>query len=372
MRNLNLSRLAVTHPAVTLFAIIVALAAGALAYVNLGRAEDPTFTIKRMVVTAVWPGATAEEMQELVAQPIEKRIQELPELDYVRTFSRAGATVLQVQLKDSVRKEAEDVWYQIRKKVGDVRPSLPQGLIGPFFNDEYGDVFSAIYMVTGDGLTRADLKAYAERLRTRLLTVDDAAKVALIGEVDEKVYVEISHRRLATLGISPQAIFDAIGLQNAMTAAGAIQTAADDVQVRVSGDLGNLSALRDLPIQAGQSVIRLGDIAEVKRGYEDPTDYLAFFDGQPTVGVGVAMADGANVVDLGHRLTAEVEAFRAHLPLGVTVTQASDQATSSPTPSTSSSRPSLKPWPSFWWCPSSHWAGGRASSWRCPCLSCSP
>jgi multidrug efflux pump len=326
MRNLNLSHLAVTNPAVTLFTIIVALAAGALAYVNLGRAEDPTFTIKTMVVTAVWPGATAREMQELVAEPIEKRIQELPELDYVRTFSRAGATVLQVQLQDSVREEAAEVWYQIRKKVGDLRPSLPQGLIGPFFNDEYGDVFSAVYMVTGEGLGRAELKAYAERLRTRLLSVEDAAKVALIGEVDERIHVEISHRRLATLGISPQAIFDAIGQQNAMTAAGAIGTAADDVQVRVSGDLVSLAALRDLPIQAGGSVLRLGDIADVSRGYEDPADYLAFFNGQPAVGLGVAMADGANVVELGRRLQTEVEAFRADLPLGVTVTQASDQA----------------------------------------------
>lgn len=325
MRNLNLSLLSVTNPAVTLFAIIVALAAGALAYVNLGRAEDPTFTIKTMVVTAVWPGATAEEMQNLVAEPIEKRIQELPELDYIRTFSRPGATVLQVQLKDSVR-VAQPVWYQIRKKVADLRPSLPQGLIGPFFNDEYGDVFSAIYMVTGDGLGRADLKAYAEQLRTRLLAVEDAAKVALIGDVEERVWVEISHRRLATLGISPQAIFDAIARQNAMTAAGAIQTQADEVQLRVSGGIDNLDTLRDLPIPAGGSVIRLGDIAEVRRGYEEPASYLAFFQGQPAVGLGVAMADGSNVVGLGKRLGAEVEAFRADLPLGVEVTQASDQA----------------------------------------------
>lgn len=326
MRNLNLSRLAVTNPAVTLFAIIVALAAGALAYVNLGRAEDPTFTIKTMVVTAVWPGATAEDVQNLVAEPIEKRIQELPELDYVRTFSRAGAAVVQVQLKDSVR-EAQPVWYQIRKKVGDLRPSLPQGVIGPFFNDEYGDVFSAIYMLTGDGLGRAELKAYAEALRTRLLAVEDAAKVALIGEVEERVWVEISHRRLATLGISPQAIFDAIGRQNAITAAGAIQTAADEVQVRVSGGLDSLAALRDLPVPAGGgATLRLGDIAEVRRGYEDPPAYLAFFDGKPAVGVGVSMAEGANVVALGARLRAEVEAFRAELPLGVEVTQASDQA----------------------------------------------
>lgn len=325
MRTLNLSLLSVTNPAVTLFAILVALAAGALAYVNLGRAEDPTFTIKTMVVTAVWPGATAEEVQNLVAEPIEKRIQELPELDHIRTFSRPGAVVLQVQLKDSVR-VAQPVWYQIRKKVGDLRPSLPQGVNGPFYNDEYGDVFSAVYMVTGEGLGRAELKAYAERLRTRLLAVEDAAKVALIGDVEERVWVEISHRKLATLGISPQVIFNAIGQQNAMTAAGAIQTQADEVQVRVSGDIGNLAALRDLPIPAGGSVLRLGDIAEIRRGYEEPASYLAYFNGQETVGVGVAMADGANVVALGKRLGAEVEAFRAELPLGVEVTQASDQA----------------------------------------------
>ncbi len=326
MRNLNLSLWSVTNPAVTLFAIIVALLAGTLAYINLGRAEDPTFTIKTMVVQAVWPGATAEEMQNLVAEPIEKRIQELPELDYVRTFSRPGVVVLQVQLKDAERAGVKDVWYQIRKKVADLRPTLPQGLIGPFFNDEYGDVFSAIYMVTGEGLGRAELKAYAERLRSRLLSVEDAAKVALIGDVEERVYVEISHRKLATLGISPQVIFDAIGKQNAMTAAGEIETDADAVQVRVSGDLGSLSALRALPIPAGASVLRLGDIATITRGYEDPPSYLAFLNGQETVGVGVAMADGANVVHLGEALAAEVEAFRADLPLGVEVTQTSDQA----------------------------------------------
>lgn len=325
MRNVNLSLWSVTNPAVTLFAIIVALLAGTLAYVSLGRAEDPTFTIKTMVVQAVWPGATAEEMQNLVAEQIEKRIQELPELDYVRTFSRPGAVVLQIQLKDSVR-EAAPVWYQIRKKVGDIRPSLPQGLIGPFFNDEFGDVFSAIYMVTGEGLGRAELKTYAERLRTRLLEVEDAAKVALIGEVEERIFVEISHHRLATLGISPQVIFDAIGRQNAMTPAGAFQTNADEVQVRVTGDLGNLAALRDLPIAAGDTVLRLGDIATIRRGYEDPAAYLAFFNATPAVGVGVAMAEGANVVHLGELLAAEVTAFQADLPLGVEVTQASDQA----------------------------------------------
>jgi multidrug efflux pump len=326
MGRLNLSLWSVTNPAVTLFAIIVALAAGAMAYVTLGRAEDPTFTIKTMVVQAAWPGATAEDMQNFVAEPIEKVIQELPELDYVSTFSRPGAVVLQVQLKDSVREEAAEVWYQIRKKVGDLRPQLPEGLIGPFFNDEFGDVYSAIYQITGEGLSRAELEVYAERLRTRLLAVEDAAKVSVIGAVEERIFVEISHHRLATLGISPQVIFDAIAAQNRVTAAGAFQTQADEMQVRVSGDLGSLAALRDLPVAAGRAVIRLGDIAEVRRGYEDPPAYLAFFNGSPAVAVGVAMADGANVVRLGEVLAAEVEAFRADLPLGVEVTQAADQA----------------------------------------------
>jgi multidrug efflux pump len=326
MSKFNLSLWAVQNRAVTLFMILIAMAAGAFAFFNLGRAEDPTFTIKTMVVQAVWPGATAEEMQNLVAEPIEKRIQELAELDYVRTFSRPGATVLQVQLKDSVRKEAAGVWYQIRKKVADLKPSLPQGLIGPFFDDEFGDVYSAIYMLTGDSLGRAELKAYAERLRTRLLAVEDAAKVSVLGEVDQKIFVEISHRRLATLGVPAQTIFNAIAQQNAMTAAGSFATEADQIQVQVSGELTNVDALRDLPIAANGTVFRLGDIATVHRDYEDPPSFLAFLNGKETVGIGVSMAEGANVVQLGATLAKNVEAFKAELPIGVDVTQISDQA----------------------------------------------
>ena len=326
MRRFNLSDWAVRNQAVTLFAIIVALLAGAVSYVTLGRAEDPSFTIKTMIVQAVWPGANAQEMQQLVAEPIEKRIQEIAEVDYVRTFSRPGATVIQVQLKDNVRKEAAGIWYQIRKKVGDLKPSLPQGLIGPFFNDEYGDVFSAIYMLSGDGVGRAELKRYAEELRTRLLAVEEAAKVALIGSVDQKIFVEISHHRLATLGVPIRTIFDAISRQNAMTAAGAFATAGDQVQVHVSGDITSLESLRDLPIAAGGTVFRLGDIASIRRGYEDPPSFLAFLNGQETVGVGVTMAEGANVVELGKTLAAEVASFKAELPVGIDITQVSDQA----------------------------------------------
>ncbi|MBI1171050.1 AcrB/AcrD/AcrF family protein [bacterium] len=327
MRRFNLSLWSVSNRAVTLFLILIALAGGAYAYINLGRAEDPTFTIKTMVVQAVWPGATAQEMQDLVAEPMEKRIEELAELDYVRTYSRPGATVLQVQLKDSVHgAAASEAWYQVRKKIGDLRPNLPDGLIGPFFNDEYGDVFSAIYLLTGQGLSRADLKTYAENLQKRLLRVEDAAKVALIGDVKEKIYVEISPTRLATLGLSPKVIFDAISRQNAVTAAGAYATSADAIQVRVSGAPGSLQALRDLPIASGGQVFRLGDIADLRRAYEDPPTYLAFLNGAETVGVGVTMADGANVVRLGAALKAEVAAFKADLPVGVEVTQVSDQA----------------------------------------------
>jgi multidrug efflux pump len=327
MRAFNLSLWSVRNQAVTLFLIVISVVAGTLAYVNLGRAEDPSFTIKTMIVQANWPGATSAEIQSLVAEPIEKRIQELAEVDYVRTFSRPGATVIQVQLVDSVSAEqASDAWYQIRKKVGDLRPTLPTGLVGPFFDDEYGDVFSSIYLLTGEGLDRADLKVYAERLRTRLLGIEDAAKVSLIGDVEQRIFIEISNSRLATLGLSPQTIFDAIGQQNVMSAAGSIATSADEVQVRVSGDLGSAEALRDVPIAVGDTVLRLGDIAEVRRGFEDPPSYLAFLNGEQTVGVGVSIAEGANVLQLGETLKAEIAAFRADLPTGVDVTQVSDQA----------------------------------------------
>ena len=208
----------------------------------------------------------------------------------------------------------------------DLKPNLPQGLIGPFFNDEYGDVYSAIYMLTGDGLGRAELKAYSERLRTRLLAVEGAAKVSVIGNVDQKIFVEISHHRLATLGVPPQTIFNAIAQQNAMTAAGSFATSADQMQVHVSGELTSVKSLEDLPIAANGAVFRLGDIATVRRGYEDPPSFLAFLNGKETVGVGVAMAEGANIVKLGETLAKEVDTFEADLPLGVDVTQIADQA----------------------------------------------
>ena len=326
MRRFNLSLWAVRNRSVVLFAILASVLAGTYAYLNLGRAEDPSFVIKTMVIQAAWPGATADEMQRFVAEPVEKRLQELETLDFVRTYSQPGATVLQVQLKDSTREPAaSDTWYDIRKKVGDMAGELPDGVIGPFFNDEYGDVFSAVYMLTGEEASRADLKRQAEALRSRLLDIEDVGKVALFGDLEERLFVEISHRRLATLGIAPQQIFDAVTAQNAMTPAGGFETDADTIRLHVSGGLTGADALAEVPISAEGRIVRLGDIATIRRGHEDPASFLIEHEGLPAVGVGVAMADNANVLALGEELALALEAFRADLPLGIDVAQIADQ-----------------------------------------------
>ncbi|MFM9940807.1 MAG: efflux RND transporter permease subunit [Hyphomicrobiaceae bacterium] len=326
MRSFNLSAWAVRHPALMLFLIIATSIAGAWSYMSLGRAEDPSFTIKTMVVQVAWPGGTAEDMQRLVAEPLEKRLQELPQLDYVRTYTRPGTAVLTVQLKDRVRgREAADTWYQVRKKLTDSRSELPQGVIGPLFNDEYGDVYSAVYMLSSAEASRADLKRHAEALRVALLRVKDVSKVALVGDIPERVFVEISHRKLATLGIAPQVIFDAIGRQNAVVAAGAVDTGADRVEVRVTGAFSGLDALRAVPIEAGGQTFRLSDIATVTRGFEDPPAFLVTHRGKPALGVAVAMAENANVLDLGERLRTTLAEARQLIPLGVEIEQIADQ-----------------------------------------------
>lgn len=326
MKSMNLSAWSVRHPAVVLFLILALTIAGAMSYLRLGRAEDPSFTIKTMIVQAFWPGATAQDMQRLVAEPLEKRLQELSDLDFVRTYSRPGATVMQVQLKDHVRgRKANDLWYQVRKKFSDSRSLLPEGVLGPVFDDEYGDVFSAVYMLTADGLTRPQLKAYAEKLRTALLRVPETSKIALVGEVAERVYVEISYRKLATLGLSPQVIFDAISRQNAVVAAGAVETVADRATVRVDGGFKSIDQIRAVPVAADGRTFKLGDIATVTRAEEDPPPFFATHRGKPAVGVAVAMAEGGNVLHLGERLAAALEEFRKTVPLGVEIEQISNQ-----------------------------------------------
>ncbi|WP_454918581.1 efflux RND transporter permease subunit [Xanthobacter sediminis] len=322
----NLSRFAITHRALTLFAIILLGAAGFYSYLNLGRAEDPSFTIKVMVISAAWPGATASEMQAQVADPIEKKLQTLPHLDRVESYSRPGVSFVQVFLSDTTPPSAvKDLWYQVRKKVGDIRGDLPQGVVGPGFDDEYGDVYSALYMLSGEGAAPAELKRQAEMIRQRLLRVPDVEKVDLIGERPERIYIEFSHARLATLGITPAQIFDSVARQNAVVAGGAVDTKADRINLRLTGAFSGAAAIAEVPINAGGALVRLGDIATVKRGYEDPPAFLIRQHGRPALGIGVSMAQGANILTLGKELKLAMAEAMTELPVGIDVVQVADQ-----------------------------------------------
>jgi multidrug efflux pump subunit AcrB len=322
----NLSAWAVAHPALVLFFIIVFSLAGLMSYLNLGRAEDPSFAIKTMVVTAAWPGATAEEMQDQVADKLEKRLQELELFDYVKTYTRPGVTVIQVQLKDAARAKAvDDAWYEVRKKLNDSRSTLPQGVQGPFFNDEYGDVYSAVYMLSGSDVSLAKLKDYAEIVRQRLLRTPGVSKVDIVGVREQRIFIEFSHRKLATLGITPQAIFDSVARQNVVTAAGTVETSADRIDVRVTGAFKGEAAIAEVPIEAGGTTFRLGDIATVKRGYEDPPSSIVRHNGAESVGVVVAMTKGANVLELGKQLKDAIADAKAQVPTGVEIDQITDQ-----------------------------------------------
>src|SRR5215216_3955861 len=326
MKRFNLSEWAITHRALVLFMILILGAAGTYSYFNLGRAEDPSFTIKVMVMNVAWPGATVAEMQTQVADKIEKKLQELPYLDRVETYSIPGVSFVQVILRDtSPPAKVKDLWYQVRKKVGDIRGDLPAGIIGPNFNDEFGDVYSALYMLSADGLSLAELKARAEDIRQRLLRVANVNKVDIIGERPEKIFIEFSHAKLATLGVTPQQIFDSVAKQNAVVSGGSVDTSADRVNLRVTGAFSGVDAVAGVPVQAGGRVFRLGDIATVKRGYQDPPTFLVRTAGKPAIGLGVSMQEGANIITLGEDLKAAMAAITAELPVGIEVTQIADQ-----------------------------------------------
>ncbi len=326
MQRFNLSQWAITHRALVLFMILVLGAAGAYSYFSLGRAEDPSFTIKTMVVNVGWPGATATEMQTQVADKIEKKLQELPYLDRVESYSQPGVSFIQVYLIDQTPPaKVKELWYQVRKKVGDIKGDLPAGVNGPNFDDEYGDVYSTIYMLSGDGLTFADLKAHAEDIRQRLLRVPDVNKVDIIGEQPQKIFIELSHEKLAMLGITPQQIFDGVARQNAVTSGGSVDTAADRINLRVTGAFSGVDAIAAVPVQVDGRIFRLGDIATVKRGYQDPASFIVREGGKPALGLGVSMQDGANLITLGDHLKTTMAAITAELPLGLEVTQIADQ-----------------------------------------------
>jgi multidrug efflux pump len=326
MKRFNLSEWAVHHRPLILFLILALAVGGTLSFQRLGRAEDPSFTIKNVIVTAIWPGATPQEMQAQVADRIEKKLQELPYFDKVSTYTKAGFTAMNVQFRDyTPSREVPQLFYQLRKKLGDIRGDLPRDLIGPNVNDEYGDVDSILYMLTGDGASYAQFKVVAEGLRQHLLKTPGVIKVNLYGVQDERIFVEFSHAKLANLGLSPQALFDSLARQNAVTPAGTVESQAQRIPLRVSGAFDGERAVLETPVEANGRVFRLGDVATVVRGYEDPSDFLVRQRGRPAVGVGLVMSKGSNILEFGRAVADSTRVFMDEVPVGIDIEQIADQ-----------------------------------------------
>ena len=327
MSRFNLSALAVRERAITLFLLVAITLAGTFAFLKLGRAEDPAFTIKVLTVSAVWPGATAEEMQNEVAEPLEKRLQELRFYDRVETFTRPGLMLMTLSLLDTTPpKEVPEEFYQARKKLGDEAAKLPSGVLGPFVNDEYSDIAFAVYAVKGEGMAPRDLTREAETLRQRLLHVPGVKKIDILGERPERIFVDFSYARLATLGVAPGDVFAALQRQNAVTPAGSIDTDGPQVFVRLDGAYDDLRKIADTPVAANGKVFKLSDIADVSRGYEDPATFLIRHNGEPAMALSVVMKEGWNGLDLGRALDAEEKKIAAGLPVGFTFSKITDQA----------------------------------------------
>jgi len=323
----NLSALAVRERAITLFLIFLISVAGVVSFFKLGRAEDPAFTIKVMTVITAWPGATAQEMQDQVAEKLEKRLQELRWYERSETYTRPGLAFTTLTLQDSTPPaDVQEQFYQARKKVGDEAGNLPQGVIGPMVNDEYADVTFALFALKARGEPQRLLVRDAETLRQRLLHVPGVKKVNIIGEQPERIYVEFSHERLATLGVAPQQVFAALNNQNVLTPAGSVDTSGPQVFIRIDGAFDQLQKIRDTPIVVQARTLKLSDIATVKRGYEDPSSFILRNGGEPALLLGVVMRDGWNGLDLGKSLDTEVGAINAELPLGMGLSKVTDQA----------------------------------------------
>src|SRR3981189_2949020 len=326
MKHFNLSGWAVSHPALILFLVIALGAAGFFSPRRLGRAEDPFFTVKVVNISAIWPGATAQEMQTQVADPSEKKLQERPYFEKVQTYSKPAFTAMQVTFKDSTPpKDVPYLFYLLRKKLVDVQGQLPQGLLGPVVNDEFSDVDSILYMMTGDGADYVQLKKAAEGMRQRLLKVGGVTKVDLYGTQDERIFVEFSHAKLATLGITPQTLFDSLAKQNNGAPAGAVETSSQRVPLRVTGALDGAKAVAETPGETNGRVFRLGDIATVTHGFVDPPSFVVRQEGKPAIGVGVVTTKGANILELGKEVEKASADFMKAVPQGINVEQIADQ-----------------------------------------------
>ncbi|HDS1124052.1 TPA: efflux RND transporter permease subunit [Stenotrophomonas maltophilia] len=326
MRRFNLSEWALANRPLVLFAMLAFALIGAWSYKHLGQSEDPPFTFKAMVVRTLWPGATAEQVSRQVTEPIEKALMNTGEYEFIRSYSRPGESQVIFMARDSLRsRQIPDLWYQVRKRVGDIRATLPREIVGPFFNDEFGDTYGNIYALTGKGFDYAVMRDYADRIQLELQRVPDVGKIDLVGLQDEKVWIELSNTRLATLGVSMQQVQQALADQNAITATSFFETATDRVQLRVTGQFNDIEAIRQFPIRAGDRTVHLGDIAEVKRGFADPASPKMRFMGEEAIGLAVAMKDGGDILKLGANLDAEFERLQKTLPAGMQLRKVSDQ-----------------------------------------------
>ncbi|WP_423156631.1 efflux RND transporter permease subunit [Stenotrophomonas maltophilia] len=326
MRRFNLSEWALANRPLVLFAMLAFALIGAWSYKHLGQSEDPPFTFKAMVVRTLWPGATAEQVSRQVTEPIEKALMNTGEYEFIRSYSRPGESQVIFMARDSLRsRQIPDLWYQVRKRVGDIRATLPREIVGPFFNDEFGDTYGNIYALTGKGFDYAVMRDYADRIQLELQRVPDVGKIDLVGLQDEKVWIELSNTRLATLGVSLQQVQQALADQNAVTGTSFFETATDRVQLRVTGQFNDIEAIRQFPIRAGDRTVHLGDIAEVKRGFADPASPKMRFMGEEAIGLAVAMKDGGDILKLGANLDAEFERLQKTLPAGMQLRKVSDQ-----------------------------------------------
>lgn len=326
MKGLNLAEWAIRHKQIVYFFIIAIITGGLWSYFHLGRSEDPDFTIRQAVVTAAWPGASAQQITQQVTDPLEKKLQDTKGLDYIKSFTHDGKTVIYVNLKDSVPKEEMQTrWHEIRNLVNDEWGSLPSGVMGPYINDRFDDVYGSIYAVTGDGFSYEEKRKYAENIRRRLTGVKDVQKVELLGVQKQEIYVEMDQNKLASFGMRPSDVFAMLQQQGAMMPAGMIHTDSRNVAIRVEGLLDTVESLKELPIHVGERSFHLGDVASVTQMYADPETSLMYFNGKPAVGIAVSMAPGGDNLALGEKLEKEIEKEKAELPAGLDIDQVADQ-----------------------------------------------
>lgn len=322
----NLSELALKNKVLVWYFIVIVAIAGVFSYMKLGRMEDPAYTVRQMVVTVAWPGATAQQMQDQVTDKIEKKLQDTPNLDYIKSYSSPGQAVIYVNLTDQAPADSiRSTWHEVRNLTEDMKKELPEGVYGPYYNDRFDDVYGSVYAITGDGYSYEELRQKAEKIRRIMLGIQDVSKVELVGEQSEKVYIEVANAKLAELGIAPTAIANAVKGQNAMTPAGMIDTKSDNVYLRISGVFEDVEAIRNLPINANGRVFRLGDIAAVERRYTEPSDPKMYYNGKPAVGIALSMKTGGNILTLGDNLEKLQASVKQDLPAGMEIHQVSDQ-----------------------------------------------